>query len=600
MIWILAALALGILGYGLKHFFSHLNKENLTRAKSATLTKRRVNSEHFPNLQGQLIELASVLSSRKELSQVVAEIEELIVDLAKPLLVVVMGQFNTGKSTFINCLLKERRLVSDVRPATAAVTALSYGATPMLTVHDLDGTETAFPIEALAEVSAEGSDWGKKLRERLSYLEVQLPVALLKKATLIDTPGLNSTHESHTSATTEFSRRADMVIWLLAAGQAGTASEDQDLRRLARDLNPIVVVNQIDQLDEEEEPISVALSRIGNRLSLSKPPFGISASLALSAMERGISSEIEESGWKAFESALLDLLASQATEIRSSRVKTRLEDTFLLAQLEIEELLRERATALTDAQGGETMLDAYKLGIKTLKRLETNWRDFLKQLAAEMKAMNNGDITLYIRGRIAEKSMHSKISPDCDPSGKWSKQWSVLMSHLESLQPELSSALHEYHTFKSKETEHKKNQASHDAHVREFAKKGMIEQTFSVTERERMRATERRLEGKAKKIATEAQTVDLAVNAIASRLTRLAGEFEQLAEGILQATTQVLADKTRALENHEQTALNAKRRLDELSWLDDIELMLGQVRDMCEKAIVTDLEQSSAQRPVGA
>ncbi|MGM3243157.1 dynamin family protein, partial [Bacillus cereus group sp. Bc237] len=39
----------------------------------------------------------------------------------------ITGEFNAGKSTFINALLGEKVLTSDVTPETAMVTKLVYG-----------------------------------------------------------------------------------------------------------------------------------------------------------------------------------------------------------------------------------------------------------------------------------------------------------------------------------------------------------------------------------------------------------------------------------------------------------------------------------------
>ena len=76
------------------------------------------------------------LSNFKDYSIKLWEISE---QASRPLLVMIMGEFKTGKSTFINAILEEEILKSDVTPATAVVSMISYGEERNVIAHFRDG-----------------------------------------------------------------------------------------------------------------------------------------------------------------------------------------------------------------------------------------------------------------------------------------------------------------------------------------------------------------------------------------------------------------------------------------------------------------------------
>ena len=580
-----------VMGLGLRRLFSSLKEVRPTKKESPLLVRRRVTSEQFPRLQKQLIELSSTLSDHKELSDAVTAINELIEDLTKPMLVVVMGQFNTGKSTFINCLLKERRLVSDVRPATAAVTALSYGAAPKLIVHKTDGSEAAFPIAALAEVSAEGNDRGRKIREDLSYLEVQLPAELLKSLTLIDTPGLNSTNVLHTKATSDFSRRADMVIWLLAAGQAGTASEDQDIKRLAKDLNPIVVVNQIDQFDEEEESIDDALSRIGKRLGLSKAPFGISASTALAAIEESDPELLQASGWQDFESKLTTMLSDDAMKERGKRISVRFESAIKQCFDILKQLTAQRKEVKANADGGESMLRNQENAINDLEDCSKKWQAYLQQLKKEINALDRMDFEFEFKSE--EAGMLSRFPTEIESRDKLLQQWKILMANGEAVEADFKKLQRDFEEFNPRADEFDRQRIAHEKHLERFNKKFFLEQMLSFTEREQMDKTADSLNSQASTLKVEAEFLQSRLKSACLRGARLGREMLTVGEEVENSIKAAISSRRTLQKNHKSVTQEAQKRLLELAWLDDTELMLTQVRGMCQDALSADLQPSS-------
>jgi hypothetical protein len=194
--------------------------------------------------------------------------------------------------------------------------------------------------------------------------------------------------------------------------------------------------------------------------------------------------------------------------------------------------------------------------------------------------------------------MLSSILPECDTTGKLRSQWSVLLSHRESLLPELESVTIEHSCFRAKESAHKSEQYNHATHVQTFEKKGFFEQMFSVNERKRMETNSKRLEENQRKIETELQLIKSKVDSILGRLARLAREFESLGQDILKGATAALAENYAALENHEEVTIKAKSNVEALKWLDDKELMLWQVLDICLNALKVDIESLTSPSPV--
>src|SRR5207248_1871544 len=63
-----------------------------------------------------------------ELAELSPEAGRLVETIDRPLLVTVMGEFNSGKSTFVNALLGEEVAPMGITPTTATINVLKYGA----------------------------------------------------------------------------------------------------------------------------------------------------------------------------------------------------------------------------------------------------------------------------------------------------------------------------------------------------------------------------------------------------------------------------------------------------------------------------------------
>ena len=102
---------------------------------------------------------------------------------------VVVGEFNHGKSSFVNALLGETALPVGVTPTTAAIHHIRYADKPEATVVYTSGKRDALPFEDVRKFAVGG---GREDDDTVDYLEIGYPAALLKeRILLVDTPGVN-------------------------------------------------------------------------------------------------------------------------------------------------------------------------------------------------------------------------------------------------------------------------------------------------------------------------------------------------------------------------------------------------------------------------
>jgi small GTP-binding protein len=258
---------------------------------------------------------------------------ELAVDTSKPPLVLVMGAFDTGKSTFLNALLGRSLLVTNVLPTTAAITVLSHADNVEVRAWNRDGSCDPYSISDLGMISAEGDPQGCEIRSRLKYLEVTLPDKLLQTITLVDTPGLNADNDHHTDATNEFQSRADVVIWLIAHGTPVNQVELSCIKTLPELVNVLLVVNQIDLHDDDEGPIEDLLETVRARLgSIPSAIVGISARDAVKALHDLDPELLTRSRWPMFQRVFMDQVLRDALPNKALRVLERTRE--LICQLE--------------------------------------------------------------------------------------------------------------------------------------------------------------------------------------------------------------------------------------------------------------------------
>jgi small GTP-binding protein len=200
--------------------------------------------------------------------------------------IVVLGEFNHGKSTFINALLGEAILPVGITPTTAVLAHVKHG--PKLTATAVYETGKRKKIEAaqLASWLTVEGEAARKTDEPLAHVEITHPSPLLQdNVTIIDTPGVNDINDQRAEITYGYVPRADAVIFLLDAGQILTASERQFLEerilRSSRD-RLVFVVTKADALEPAELEEALTFARRHLAAIVAEPAvFPISAKKSL-------------------------------------------------------------------------------------------------------------------------------------------------------------------------------------------------------------------------------------------------------------------------------------------------------------------------------
>jgi GTP-binding protein EngB required for normal cell division len=166
---------------------------------------------------------------------------------------VVLGEFNHGKSTFVNALLGSDILPAGITPTTAAINHVVYAPSPTAKVVLNTGESRLLDPSQLKEwVTVAGGHAAE-----VAFVELGYPSDLLtNNVVLVDTPGVNDLNDQRAEVTYGYVPRADAVVFLLDAGQALKESEREFLRSRVLEGSKdrlTFVLGKMDLLNAEEK-----------------------------------------------------------------------------------------------------------------------------------------------------------------------------------------------------------------------------------------------------------------------------------------------------------------------------------------------------------
>lgn len=158
-------------------------------------------------------------ADRKRLSEVAQDLRDMF------FLVVIIGEFNAGKSTFVNALIGDEVLPMGITPTTEVIELITYDETP--------NRKPAWRSEGLRE-------WTH-------------PNTGAPGVAIVDTPGTGSVFQKHEQTAKDFLHRSDLVIFVLSAKRA-FAETERIYMEMAKNFGKkmILVVNQADLLQPSE------------------------------------------------------------------------------------------------------------------------------------------------------------------------------------------------------------------------------------------------------------------------------------------------------------------------------------------------------------
>jgi small GTP-binding protein len=217
-----------------------------------------------------LTEVATALGRARAPADDLATLTGSIRQLDELFLLVVVGEFNSGKSAFINALLGQRVLAEGVTPTTSKIHLIRHG-----------DSVTRRPVDAVQE-------------------EVTFPVELLRELTIVDTPGTNALDRRHEAVTSEFVPRSDLVMFVTSADRPFSESERAFLERVQSwGKKVVVLVNKVDIVDTADDIAEIEryiLDHSRQLLAMEPPVFAISSRLALAARTAGDPEQLAASG----------------------------------------------------------------------------------------------------------------------------------------------------------------------------------------------------------------------------------------------------------------------------------------------------------------
>jgi small GTP-binding protein len=204
------------------------------------------------DLQASLVDFEEAGTYASTLRQVTTSLDDLF-------LLVVVGEFNAGKSACINALLHDEVLEEGVIPTTHQVTILRYG-----------------------------GEKAQQQREQ-GILEQHYPVDFLRDISIVDTPGVNAILLEHQRLTEEFVPRSDLILFITSVDRPFTQSERMFLERVRSwGKKVIIVLNKIDMMrnaDELQQVVTFVRENCKQLLGFQPDIFPISALLARQARD---------------------------------------------------------------------------------------------------------------------------------------------------------------------------------------------------------------------------------------------------------------------------------------------------------------------------
>ena len=233
------------------------------------------------DLRVKLVDYGATRADLDTLGQSIRQLDDLF-------LLVIVGEFNAGKSAFINALLGQRLLKEGVTPTTSQINILRFG----------EKAEQALVEE--------------------NHQVILLPVELLAEVSIVDTPGTNAINRQHEELTTHFVPRADLVLFLTSVDRPFTESERSFMAQI-RDWGKkvIIVINKTDILQSETELAQVVSFVRDNATALlgtTPEIFPLSSRLAMRA-KHGEPDLWQASGFEALETYIKRTL-DQKSQVR--------------------------------------------------------------------------------------------------------------------------------------------------------------------------------------------------------------------------------------------------------------------------------------------
>jgi GTP-binding protein EngB required for normal cell division len=250
---------------------------------------------------------------------------DLAAERSRPVRLAVVGEFNAGKSTFINALIGADVAPTGVLPTTATLHHLRWAPDPFAKIVFVDDVEPRERIVPLGDLRAALRSIDPATVRRV---ELRLPLASLVSVEILDTPGFNAPDPRHADVARSALEEADVAVWLLDATQAMKQTEREVLEEARRIRLPVqMLVNKADRLgaaDLARVMVSVTEALETTQVGSWGPPLALSAKKALASKVSASGDEaLAASGWPAVQALLEEQIVAHSAELKERALRRR-------------------------------------------------------------------------------------------------------------------------------------------------------------------------------------------------------------------------------------------------------------------------------------
>jgi small GTP-binding protein len=270
-------------------------------------------------------------------------LDEAIEHLNELFLLVIAGEFNSGKSSFVNALLGDKVVAEGVTPTTDRITLLRHGDEPSERTVEEFLAERRFPAEVLRSIA------------------------------VVDTPGTNAIIRRHEELTRDFIPRSDLVLFITSADRPFTESERSFLAMIREWGKKIVIVlNKVDLLEtesEREQVMGFIRENARDLFGFTPEIFAVSARLAQRARADG-----SEETWRASQ---FDAMERYILETLDEEERVRLK---LLSPLGVARRLADKYLQVVEGR-----LTTLQHDVATLENIERQLELFREDLANDFR-----------------------------------------------------------------------------------------------------------------------------------------------------------------------------------------------------------------------
>lgn len=285
-----------------------------------------------------------------------ARLQDALAQLDELFLLVVVGEFNSGKSALINAMLGKAYLQEGVTPTTDRIHILRYG-------------EEAPPQMVTENIRA-----------------LTFPAEMLREIHIVDTPGTNAVLRQHEVIAREFVPRSDLVLFITSADRPFTESERAFLESIRQwGKKVIIVINKVDILGNmgaAEEVRTFVRDQVKRLLDFEPPLFMVSARNQL------VGQDDERDAFPVFIAHMEDVLS------RDSMIRLKLLNPLGVSQKvtrQYRKLAEERLAILAG-------------DLEALRTVEANLRQFKADTEAEfsrqLDRIDKALLQMQLRGEV--------------------------------------------------------------------------------------------------------------------------------------------------------------------------------------------------------